>query len=799
MKVSLKWLKEYVDIVLLPQELAHRLTMSGSEVSSIQTVGGAWDKIFVAQLVGVSPHPNADRLHLATVDLGTERITVVCGAPNLTIGDKVAFAKVGAKLIDGHSGQLVELKPAKIRGVPSEGMVCSEKELGISENYTGIMVLPPEAPVGVPLAEYLGDTILDMDITPNRPDCLSMIGVAREVAALTGQAIRPPEVSYPEEGNAIEESISVDILDADLCSRYCASLITGVTIRPSPPWMQERIIASGMRPINNIVDITNYVMMEYGQPLHAFDYEQLAERKIIVRRARRGENLVTLDGETRPITPDTLVIADGMGPIALAGVMGGAASEVTEGTTTILLESANFNRTSIRRTAAELRIRTEASLRFEKGLSPDLAEIALRRATRLMVELGGGSAARGIADVYPGKTESKPITLTSNRLERVLGVKFSSEQVSKNLGSLGCQCQVTDPSVWAMSVTVPYWRTDIRLPDDLAEEVARLVGYDEIPNTTLSGRIPQQQPMPMLSFKDRVRDTLVGCGLQEVLSYSLTSLAMLGRVECLTPTPLRIANPMTVEQEYLRTTLRAGILATLAANERHDENGLRLFEVGRAYLPRGNDLPEEREMLVGVLGGRREDTAWFARGNLMDFFDAKGVVEILLSCLGVKPAFVPAEDAILSPGRTASIQAGGTSLGVVGEVHPRILKAFDISCPQVYLFEMSLVDLLPLVAPTREYQATSKFPPVVQDIALVVDGAVPAGRIQEVIEASPLVNRATLFDVYAGAPVPAGKKSLAYTVVYQSPTRTLTDEEVAKAQRSILARLRHELGAVLRS
>ncbi|MFH1486163.1 MAG: phenylalanine--tRNA ligase subunit beta, partial [Chloroflexota bacterium] len=795
MKVSLKWLREYVDVILSSHELAHRLTMSGTEVGGIQTVGGAWDNVFVAQLADVSPHPNADRLRLATVDLGADRTTVVCGAPNLTIGDKVAFARVGAKLIDGHSGQPAELKPAKIRGVLSEGMVCSEKELGMSDSHTGIIVLPPDAPLGVPLAEYLGDTVLDLDITPNRPDCLSMIGIARETAALTGQTIRFPDLDYCEEGAAIEESISVEILDPDLCSRYCASLISGVVIRPSPPWMQDRLIASGMRPINNIVDITNYVMMEYGQPLHAFDYDQLADRKIIVRRARKGEVLVTLDGVQRPITPETLVIADGMGAVALAGVMGGAASEVTEETKTILLESANFNRTSIRRTAAELRMRTEASLRFEKGLSPQLAEQALRRATQLMLKLGGGKVAKGIADAYPVKAETEPVVLTANRLERVLGVGFTVERVSEILGSLGFGCQVTDQAAWAMSVTVPYWRTDIRLADDLAEEVARLVGYDEIPNTTVSGCVPQRQAMPMLSFKEMVRDIMASCGMQEVITYSLTSLAMLEKVACLTPAPLRVANPMTLEQEYLRTTLRAGLLCTLAGNERHEDSGIRLFEVGPVYLPRDRDLPEERVMLAGVLSGRREASAWYAGDDVMDFFDAKGVVEVLLGQLGISPAFLPAEDVILSSGRIAEIQANGQPIGVIGEVHPRVLKEFDISSPHVYLFEIKLAALLPLAAERRQCQPTSKFPPVVQDIALVVDAAVPAGRIQTIVEASPLVVDATLFDVYTGSQIPAGKKSLAYSVVYQSSSRTLTDEEVAKAQEALLARLRCELGA----
>ena len=407
MKVSLNWLKDYVNISLSSKELAEKLTMSGNEVGKIDVVGGSWEHVFVGQVTALDKHPNADRLKLATIDLGTERITVVTGAPNLEVGQKVPFAKVGARLIDGHTGEVAELKPAKIRGVRSEGMACSEKELGISDSHQGIMILPSDAPVGVPLSQYLGDTIYDIKVTPNRADCLSVIGIAREVAALTNQPTHIPDPSYAEEGEPIHNFISVEIADADLCSRYCASLVTGVKIGPSPQWMQQRLIAGGMRPISNVVDITNYVMLEYGQPLHSFDYSQIKGKKIIVRRARNDEILYTLDGMERNLNPDMLVIADQKEPVALAGVMGGANSEVIDPTTSILLESANFNNISIRRTSIKLNLRSEASSRFERGISPELAPIALRRATQLLLELAGGKAAKGIADVYPGKREHK--------------------------------------------------------------------------------------------------------------------------------------------------------------------------------------------------------------------------------------------------------------------------------------------------------------------------------------------------------------------------------------------------------
>ena len=428
MKAPLSWLREYVDIALSPQELGEKLTMSGTEVGAIESVGG-WENIVVGEVVAIEPHPNADRLRLATLDLGTERLAAVCGAPNLALGQRVAFARIGARLIDAHSGEMVRLKRAKIRGVTSEGMICSERELGISDRHEGIMVLPGDAPLGLPLDEYLGDAVFDLDITPNRPDCLSIIGIAREIAALTGKAVHLRDVRYEEAAEPIERKASVEIVDPDLCPRYCASLIVGVKVRPSPRWLEQRLLACGMRPINNVVDVTNYVMLEYGQPLHAFDYHKLAQNSIIVRRAGAGEMLTTLDGVARNLNKDMLVIADGRGAVAIAGLMGGAESEVTGGTTAVLIESANFNAASIRQTSMALNLRSEASLRFEKGLSPELPLPALQRATQLMGELSGGKIAKGIIDVHPGKAEPKSILLTTGQVRRILGVDVALEQM----------------------------------------------------------------------------------------------------------------------------------------------------------------------------------------------------------------------------------------------------------------------------------------------------------------------------------------------------------------------------------
>jgi len=798
MKVSLKWLQEYVDIALPPADLAGRLTMAGSEVKGIQVTGG-WENIVVGQITAVSPHPNADRLRLTTIDLGSEQHTVVCGAPNLNCGDKVAFAHINAQLTDPHSGKLFRLKPAKIRGVISSGMACSEKELGISDNYEGIMILPDEAPLGMPLADYLGDSIFDLDITPNRPDCLSVIGIARETAALTGQSLHIAGVEYEEAGASIDQQVSVEIDAPDLCPRYCASLIRGIKLAPSPPWLQRRLTSYGIRPINNIVDITNYVMLEYGQPLHAFDYERLKGKKIIVRRADAGEVIVTLDNVARPLSSDMLVIADEGRAVAIAGVMGGANSEVTGVTGSVLLEAASFNPASIHHTGNVLRLPSEARVRFERGISPELALPALRRATQLIIQLAGGEAAQGLIDVYPGKQERLPIRLTTGMVKRLLGVTFNLDQIAGALASLGFDCKVTASEVL---VTPPYWRSDINLEVDLVEEVARINGYDKIPATMLGQPLPRHNPEPMLDLKQRVRQSLTGYGFQEVITYSLTSLEKLGKLLPgageVKPVPLRLANPMTADQEYLRPNLRPNLLVALEANRRHENGGIKLFELGKVYLPRPNDLPGEPEVLCGILSGPRQERSWLGDGEPVDFFDAKGVMESLFSQLGVDADFKEGSDKGLHPRRQASIVIAGSNVGIVGEVHSKVLEAFEISEP-AYLFEIDLTACLPFTVSHKVFEPVPRFPAMVRDIALVVDSGVSHQRVQDIIKSFPLVARVGIFDVYTGEQVPPGKKSLAYRITFQSSTHTLTDEEVDKVQREILDRLSGELGASLRS
>jgi phenylalanyl-tRNA synthetase beta chain len=817
-KVSLKWLRDYVDVKIAPEELAERLTMAGLEVKGTQTIGGTWDNVVIGEVIALNPHPNADRLKLATVDLGTVQVTTVCGAPNISLGQRVPFAHIGAQLIDAHTEEAILLKPAKIRGVVSEGMVCSEKELGISDSHEGILVLPPEAPIGAPLGAYLGDAIFDLDVTPNRPDCLSVIGIAREIAALTGEPLRLPPIHYEELEDSIDCFASVDIAESDLCPRYCASLITGIKIAPSPSWLQQHLNSCGMRPINNVVDVTNYVMLEYGQPLHAFDYHKLKGRQIIVRRAGNGETITTLDGTRRALNPDILVIADKEEAVAVAGIMGGLDSEVTDKTDTILLESANFNQATIRRGCGHLQFQSEASIRFDKGLNSELPLLPLKRATQLLLELAGGRAVKGIIDVYPGKSEPKLISLTAREVKRLSGLKVNIDEILKVLKALGFECQEGD-SGSQMSVSAPYWRSDIKCSADLVEEVVRIIGYEKIPITRLGSPLPRQEsrlslPAQRSNLKDKLRNILTGFGFQEILTYSLVSLEKLQKLspklELKIP-PLKVANPMTREQEFLRTSLRAGLLATLAHNQKFEQAGIRLFEIGKIFLPQHphviaseakqsqeeRELPQEKETFCAVLSGARAELSWQADKEPLDFFDAKGVVENILNQVGLKASFDIGDDETLFPGRGASIIVEDDRIGILGELHPKVAQAFELS-GVACLIEIDLEKLLTKITGIKEYQSIPRFPSVTRDIALVIDEQVSYQTVENIIQSFPLVTKITLFDLYRGEQIAEGKKSFAIRIVYQSPSHTLTDEEVDQTQEQMLARLHQELGATLR-
>ncbi|MGD1118402.1 MAG: phenylalanine--tRNA ligase subunit beta [Dehalococcoidales bacterium] len=801
MKVPLKWLKDYVNITLPVPELARRLTLAGFEVSEIITTVGNWDNVFVGEITAIDPHPNADRLHLATVNLGAGQETVVCGAPNLVVGDRIAFAKVGARLTDAETGKVAELKPAKIRGVVSRGMICSERELGISDQHVGILVLPKSFEIGKALADVMGETVLNIDITANRPDGLSVIGIAREAAAICGQPVHIPEISYYETGDEIEKHISIEINDSELCPRYCASLITGVTIKESPAWLQERLTAAGQRPINNIVDITNYVMLEYGQPLHSFDYDRLKGKKIIVRRAQDGEKFYTLDTNERILTSEMLVIADGARTVAIGGVMGGLNSEVTDSTTSILLEAASFKAASLHYTSRKLGLLSEASARFERGISAGVTLPALKHATQLMLELGGGNVAKGIMDIYPGKKEPKIITTTPERVKRVLGVGYSLEDIKKALEAFGFKCTTDGTRVMT---TAPYWRSDIKIEEDLIEEVARYFGYDKIPQTLFNDPIPIPDENPLRAVKKKIRQNLTGNGFQEVMTYTLTGLEPMRNIfaEAHDPEPMppHIANPMTADQEYLRFSLRPGLLATMAANRRHEDGGIKLFEIGKTYVA-GGGLPREPEMLCGVMNGSRIEKSWLGGEGNYDFYDVKGVVEGFLLSLGIKITCEASSDPGLHPARQAAIVLAGkgkkAAIGVIGEVHPKVADAFEIA-GTVCLFEIELAGLLTTVGQPM-YQPIPRFPSIARDMALVVDAGVTNQQILDIIKGFSLVTNVVLFDVYAGKQVTPGKKSLAYSLEYQSPDQTLTDETVNKVQEQILKRLTEKLGAALRA
>ena len=800
MKVPLSWLRQYVDVNIPSADLAHRLTMAGVEVSEVEEMGG-WSDVYVGGVTSVRPHPNADRLRLCIVTTGSDEMEVVCGAPNVAEGQKICFARVGAFLYNAHSGKHETLAAARIRGVESQGMICSELELGLGDDHTGIIVLPDEAPLGEPLSDYLGDSVLDLELTPNRLDCLSMLGVAHEVAALTGGKVTEPEISYAESGFPVGDRVSISIADPDLCHRYTATVIDGVRIGPSPQWLQDRLTRAGLRPISNVVDVTNFVMLEYNQPLHAFDLGAVKDATVVVRRARPGEKLTTLDGVERNLTIENLVIADSRDPIGLGGVIGGANSEIGGETRTVLLESANFNAANNRETATSMGLRTEATLRFEKGLRPELAPLALRRATALIQEVAGGTIAPGIVDVYPDPAPPLTVTLTTRRLRQSLGMEMDLVQAQSALESLGFACTESSGS---LEVVVPWWRNDVNIEDDLVEEVIRIIGYDEVPTVMLSTPIPFHSPSAAITLRDEVKDLLAAAGMQEVINYSLASSELLERipVDDLGTPPMRIANPMSSTHEFLRPTLHSGLLATLAANQSFSDGPFRFFEAGRVFLPRAGDLPEEAETVAAVMAGIRGEESWMdtISNNGMDFYDAKGMVEWLLGRLGIEGiTWELAQHAVYQEGRCASMKTGSKVLGYVGEIHPSIVEKFDLDAGAVAGFELSLGALLgALPESDRRFSSLPRFPAATRDLALVVLVDVPAGRVTELILRNRLVHSAQLFDIYSGENVSAGTKSLAFHVQFQAPDRTLTNEEVGRSLDGLLRTLERELGATLR-
>ena len=800
MKVPLSWLKQYVDVDLPAQDLAHRLTMAGIEVGEVEVIGG-WSEVFVGHVTDVRPHPNADRLRLCVVSTGSEELEVVCGAPNVAAGQNICFAKVGANIYNTHTERHEVLEAAKIRGVESQGMICSAVELGLGDDHSGIIELPEDAPVGALLDDYLGDTVLDLELTPTRLDCLSVLGVAHEVAALIGKTVKEPETNYKEAGAPITEQIDISVESPELCRRYTASLLQGVKIGSSPQWLRDRLTRAGLRPINNVVDVTNFVMLEYNQPLHSFDYDLIKDATVIVRRARPDEMLTTLDGVERKLTAENLVIADANDAIGIGGVIGGANSEISVNTVNVLLESATFDGTNNRETAQTLGLRTEATLRFEKGLRPELAPIALRRATGLIQEVAGGTVAPGIVDVLSDEGADAPVVpLTGEKIRRMLGMEVDQKRVQETLDALGFTWEFAGES--ELKVTVPYWRNDVNIEEDLIEEVVRTIGYDSVPTTMLSSPIPFQQPVPVMGLRDQIKDLLASEGIQEVINYPLVTLQQLEQVEQLDPAnlPMRVTNPMSADREYLRTTLRASLLATLAANQGHGAGPFRLFEAGRVFWPREGDLPDERETVAGVLAGLRHEPSWLEDDSLLDFYDAKGVVELVLNRLGVSATYEPSDDPSFHPGRCAVIKVADAVIGVVGEVHPVVMDRLGLESPQVAAFELYLGPILAaLPEGQQQFEPLPRYPSATRDLALVMPTDVDAGQVTRLILRHRGVDRADLFDIYVGENIAEGTKSLAFHVYFQARDRTLTNEEVNRSLDGLLRILERELKVTLRA
>jgi phenylalanyl-tRNA synthetase beta chain len=830
MKVPLSWLREYVAVEMSVAELARRLTLAGLEVSGARAFGlpipaglkadepgptWAKDKVVTAQVLKVEKHPNADKLKLVHANYGAgEPKVVVTGAPNLSVGDsgqKVVIGLSGTEYWDGHATpkKLSTLKPTQLRGVPSDAMVMSEFELGLSDEHEGIIILPQDTAVGVPLGDLWGDYVLDLDILPNMARCLSLLGISREVAAITGGTVKLPPTDYPAKGEPITGKVTVAIADPKLSARYAASLIHNVKIGPSPAWMQRRLAAAGMRPISNVVDITNYVMLEWGQPLHAFDYDLLVKRAggkppgITVRPAKAGEILVTLDGVERKLTPETLVIADTAGPVALAGVMGGRDTEVSDRSTNILLESANFDLVSIRRTMRALDLPSEASVRFSKGIHPELVPHAAGRAARLFAEHAGGAVAAGIADTYPGKPTPQVVELRLSEVKRILGVDVPPLEVTRILTAL--EFKVEPAGADLLRITTPPNRLDIQAgAADLIEEIARIHGYDRIPATLLADPLPPQTGNADLEREERVRDRLVDLGCQEVITYSLTTPE---REAPLNPPPagyVTIVNPISTERSAMRHTLLAGVLEVVAFNLKHGDT-VKVFEVGGVYLQRdGQKLPDEPRRLAIALTGKRTPPAW-QEGTTppgeMDFFDLKGVVEALVGDLHLpNVTYQRASASHLHPGRSADLLIAGKPVGSFGELHPKVAKLFDVAGRPVLVAEFDLEAILSAIPGRFAYSPVPRFPAALRDVAVVLPEDVTAERVLAEIRTAggDLLRDVRLFDVYRGPSIPTGTKSLAFALTYQADDRTLTDKEVDKAHQKIESRLGHVLKGTIR-
>jgi phenylalanyl-tRNA synthetase beta chain len=841
MKVPISWLKDFVDIDLPLADLAHQLTMAGLEVEEITYVGLPmpatkpetrvtgieWDpvKIVTAAVLEVMPHPNADRLVLCRLDDGEQVHTVLTGAPNLYpykgIGPlekplKVAYAREGAHIFDGHQpGQvLTVLKRARIRGVDSYSMICSEKELGVSDEHEGVIILDDEAPVGVPLVDYMGDAVFEIALTPNIARDANILGVARETAAITGKAMRQPEYTYLAAGPAIEGKVSIVIDEPELNPRFVLGLIQDVKFGPSPYWVQRRLRLAGMRPINNIVDATNYAMLEVGEPLHAFDYDVLLERAggkpptIITRRARQGERLVTLDNVSRELDDFSVLVCDTAGALSIAGVMGGQESEVSEKTRNVLLEGAAWNFINVRRTVNSQKLPSEAAYRFSRGVHPAMAERGVSRGLELMRQWSGGLVCRGLVDNYPLPPEDPVVEVTPAQVKRWLGIELSQAEIADILRRLEFGIQLQGGAVCA---TAPDHRLDIGEGiigvADLMEEIARVYGYERIPEKRLGDELPPQLDSSTLRKEEKLRELLVTLGLQEIVTYRMTSpdreqrLAMEAEVD--PANYVKIANPIASDRYVLRRSLLSSLLDVLENNTRTRESVL-LFEIGPVFHARyADDLPQELPRLAIAIAGRREPPAWQeSSAQTMDFYDLKGILEELFDGLKLdERRYIPDEITAFHPGKSARIFLGEQDLGVIGEVHPLVRERYDLPEAPVLAADLDLQAIYDRIPERAAVDPVPAYPPVLEDLALIVSDEVPAEQVESLIRklGGRTLSSLRLFDVYRGGQIGEGKKSLAYSLTYQSPERTLTDGEVLKIRERIIRELEKELGARLRS
>jgi phenylalanyl-tRNA synthetase beta chain len=807
MRVSMKWLRELVPVEMSPVQLADRLDLTGTAVEGVETLGAGMAGVVIGQVVTKERHPDAEKLWVTTVDVGGgEPLHIVCGAQNFEAGDKVPVATVGTTLPNG-----VEIKRAKLRGVVSEGMNCSATELGVGGDASGLLILPADAPVGRPFAQYwdLADTVLELEVTPNRPDCLSVAGVAREVGAVTGKPASWPGSTPEESGAPAADSVTVTIDDPGLCTRYTARLIRGVKIGPSPDWLVAKVASAGARPISNIVDITNYVMFELGQPLHAFDFATIApggrRADITVRTAREGEDLTTLDGADRQLAADTLLICDPTGPIALAGVMGGAATEVTEATVDILLESARFDPASISRTSRRLGLFSEASQRFERGVDPNGCAAACDRAAQLIAELGGGTVAPGIVDTYPAVVAPRELTLRMTRVNDLLGCDLDVGTVSGILTRLGLAVtELPGEEGATLSVTVPTFRPDLEREIDLIEEVVRVYGMEHVPSTLPGGRGRIGGLSLEQTRRARIGSALRAAGLNEAITWSFgdpTDADRLGWEFGPGELSVELLNPMSEDQALMRFSTLPGLLRAVANNQRRGVVDVHLYEIGEVWwTAEGRKLPKEREVVSGALAGSWDRPGWHDPEPPLDFFDGKGAIASLMEAMGIERWRVrAAERPWLQPGRSAEVLVGGDVVGWLGEVHPRVLDSYEAAGP-VTVFELFAPPIIKAAREVHAFQDIPRVPAIKVDMALVVAEDVTAERVEQAITSAggKLLESVRLFDVYRGKGVADGKKSLAFSLTYRAEDRTLTDEEVADAHAKVVRKVTGAVGGELR-